>query len=76
MRLRVNPESIFRGWLWHKRIRIRAGLCVRLVVDRAWEIPSEHKRQIVVSRSPFAPSTPLPHHHLLLLPPTRTSSFH
>ncbi len=48
----------------------------RLAVDRAWEIPSEHKRQIVVSRSPFVPTNPLSHHHLLLLPQPRTSYFH
>ena len=44
-------------------------------VDRAWELPSEHKRQIVVSRSPFAPPSLFPHHHLLLPPLARTSFF-
>jgi hypothetical protein len=44
-------------------------------VDRAWELPSEHKRQIVVSRSTFTPPTPFPHHHLLLLPPRKNIVF-
>lgn len=53
----------------------RAGLCVPLDVDRAWELPSEHKRQIVISRSPPLPLHPLSHHHLLLHSPPRTSYF-
>jgi len=54
-----------------KRIRIRVMSVRPSGVDRAWEIPSEHKRQIVVSRSPFIPPFPLLHHHLLLPPPTQ-----
>ena len=65
---RVNPESIFRGRLWHKtHPNPRRPVCPS-GVDRAWEIQSEHKRQIVVSPSPFVPPILLLHHHLLLPP--------
>jgi hypothetical protein len=61
----VKSESIFRGRLWHKTHPNPRLMSVRPSgVDRAWEIPSEHKRQIVVSRSPF-----IPHSH------SRTTTF-
>ncbi len=73
--LRVNPESIFRGRLWHKthpnpRRSVRPS-----GVDRAWEIQSEHERQFVVSRSPFIPPFPLLHHHLLPAPQDKNIVF-
>ena len=63
--LRVNPESIFRGRLWHKTLPNPRRSVRPSGVDRAWEILSEHERQFVVSRSPFVPPFPLPHHHRL-----------
>ena len=58
-----------------KRIRIRAGLCVRSGVDRAWEIQSEHNDKSSFLVQPLAPPIPLPHHHLLLLPPGKSVVF-
>jgi len=51
-----------------KRIRIRAGLCVRLV----WTVRGKYNRSTTTNRRfsfTSCPPIPLPHHHLLLFTP-------
>ena len=62
--LRVKPEPIFRGWLWHKRIRIRAGLCVRLL----WTVRGKYYRSTNDKSSFLAHLSPPPTH-------SRTTTF-
>ena len=62
--LRVKPEPIFRGWLWHKRIRIRAGLCVRLL----WTVRGKYHRSTNDKSSFLVRLSPPPPH-------SRTTTF-
>src|SRR6266702_1174501 len=73
---RVKPGSIFRG-LAVAQSHPNPRRSVRPSgMDRAWELPSEHKRQIVVSRSPFIPPSPIPAPPPSPVPPSKNIVFY